>query len=668
MCGIAGLYRPRLGATDVLQQLRQMTNVITHRGPDDEGFFSADGIGLGMRRLSIVDVGGGQQPISNETGTIHVINNGEIYNHKTVRAALESRGHQYRTHSDTESIVHQYEEDGVDCFRHLRGMFGAAIWDTERKRLVLGRDRLGKKPLYYAIVGDQLLFGSEIKSLLAAEPSLGEPDYARLGEYLQFGFIHEPSTFYRGIKKLPAGHVGVWEQGQFRIQSYWDLSFETDESKTPEDWAQELDALLLQSVQVRLESEVPLGVFLSGGIDSSAIVAYAHAAGLDPLKTFTIAFDRPEWDESADARRVAEHFGTQHHELRLSEANMRDSLPDMLVEMARHFDEPFGDDSALPTYHVSKLAREHVTVILSGDGGDELFAGYSSYQGAVFGQHYRRWIPGPIGRHALPWMAGTAAKLLPGRLKYQALRASKVFRDSSLPLIESCRDKASIINRRELRELLEPGMLAECDFLGEQYMPDRLWKVMNDSSRDVVSRLTETDLHAYMRDDILMKVDRMSMANSLEVRSPLLDHHIAELAASMPTSIKLSNGGGRMQGKAILREVLHRRLPRQTMRKKKQGFAVPLRDWFRDGLSDLVGDYLLYNGGHLPPNVCSPIAVERMVKQHQDGVADHGRKIWLLLSLAAWNNLHESRFGPTHDLPGDAATLANSDEGTYQNT
>lgn len=650
MCGIVGLHHPAGKRSDVARRLRQMTDVIVHRGPDDEGLFADDGIGLGMRRLSIIDVAGGQQPISNENGTVHVVSNGEIYNHRELRRRLESR-HQFRCHSDTEAIVHLYEEMGVDCFREMRGMFGTAIWDSERRRLVLGRDRLGKKPLYYAQVGDQLLFGSEIKSLLAVEPSLREPDYTRLAEYFQFGYLCEPNTFYRRIKKLPAGHFAVYENGQLNVQSFWDLKFEPDHSRSWEDWAEELDATLLEAVKVRLESEVPLGVFLSGGIDSSAIVAYAHAAGLDPLKTFTIAFDRPEWDESADARHVADHFGTQHHELQLTEPEMRSGLHDMLVRLTHHFDEPFGDDSALPTYFVSKLAREHVTVILSGDGGDELFAGYSAYQGALFAQLYRRWLPGPLGQSMAPSAVETAASIFSGNPRYKLQRVAKVFRDSAKPLLDSIRDKSSIWKRSEIEKVIRPEVLDECAVMGKQYLPPRLWNILCDSSRDVVSRLTEADIHSYMRDDILMKVDRMSMANSLEVRSPLLDHHVAELAARMPTGVKLRRKGIGWQGKAILKEVLRRRLPARTMRKKKQGFAVPLRDWFRDGLNDLVGDFLLYNGGRLPANVMVHSEVERIVKEHRSGHADHGRKIWLMLSLAAWNDIQSN---PAATLTSDS--------------
>ena len=398
MCGIAGIIHDT-NENQLQSTLQRMTNAILHRGPDEAGFYVHNNVGLGMRRLSIIDVQGGKQPIANETGDVQVVSNGEIYNHRDLRKPLVAAGHLLKSHTDTEVIAHLYEDAGTDCFRQMRGMFGTAIWDNQKQQLVLGRDRLGKKPLYYAFGDDgQFLFGSEIKSLLAADGSLREPDYTRLAEYLQFGYIHEPHTFYRRIHKIPAGHYGVWKNGKFSTHSYWDLEFKPDNSRSWEDWTAALDAAVLDAVSVRLESEVPLGVFLSGGIDSSAIVAYAHAAGLSPLRTFTIAFDRPEWDESDDARQVAEHFGTEHHNLELTEAELRRDFADTLATLTRHFDEPFGDDSALPTFHVSRLARKHVTVILSGDGGDELFAGYSSYQGAIFAQQYRRLLPAMLGK------------------------------------------------------------------------------------------------------------------------------------------------------------------------------------------------------------------------------------------------------------------------------
>ncbi len=340
-----------------------MTDAIPHRGPNDHGQLAGDQMGIGMRRLSIIDVAGGHQPISNETEDIHVVCNGEIYNHHELRRELISRGHRFKTGSDTEVIVHLYEEFGVACLQRLRGMFGLAIWDQRRDKLIVARDRLGKKPLFYSQKGERLWFGSEMKSLLAAERSLNQPNHSSLGQFFQFGYIHQPETAFSQIHKLPAGHYGVWEKGSFVIHAYWSVEFVADDSVTEEQWRERLDAALLDSVKARLESEVPLGVFLSGGLDSSAVVAYSHRAGLNPINTFTVAFDKPEWDESADALRVAKHFGTTHHELHLSEAQMRDTFLETLEAITYHCDEPFGDSSAIPTYHISRLAREHVTVI-----------------------------------------------------------------------------------------------------------------------------------------------------------------------------------------------------------------------------------------------------------------------------------------------------------------
>ncbi len=636
MCGIAGIVDPSLSALDIQARLVRMTDVITHRGPDDAGHVGGNACGIGMRRLSIIDVAGGQQPIANETGDIHVVCNGEIYNFVDLRSDLQTRGHAFKTSSDAEVIVHLYEELGDHCFTHLDGMFGIAIWDQRRDRVVVARDRLGQKPLFFAQRDKCFWFGSEMKSLLAAEAGLNEPDLRRLGQFFQFGYIGEPDTIYRHIHRLPAGHYGVWERGQFVTHPYWSVQFEPDPLPSDADWAEQLDAALAKAVRVRLQSEVTLGVFLSGGLDSSAVVAYAHAAGLNPLKTFTIGFDRDEWDESDDALRVAKHFDTEHHVLRIREADLCDRFAETLQAMTHHCDEPFGDDSALPTYHVSRLARDHVTVILSGDGADELFAGYSSYRGVLFAQRYRRYLPYWLGRHVLPAMPRAAAAVLPGRLHYQALRTAKVLQDSALPIPQAYRDKTSIWTPQQLRRLLVPDVLQQADYLDEQYMPDALWQTFC-SGRDIISRLTEIDLLSYMRDDILVKVDRMSMAHSLEVRSPFLDHHLVELAARMPSRIKLRGS----TGKVVLRDVLRLRLPPQTMKKRKHGFSVPLRDWFRGRLRDLVHDYL-GSGSRLPASIISPAAVQSMLREHDRGTLDHSRRIWLLLAFATWHEQYQS--------------------------
>lgn len=636
MCGIVGIVDSAKNAAEIAQTLRRMTDRIIHRGPDDCGVHALNGFGIGMRRLSIIDLAGGHQPISNETGTIHVVCNGEIYNFVELRNDLKARGHVFRTGSDTEVIVHLYEEFGDSFLQQLRGMFGLAILDNRTQpRVLIARDRLGKKPIFYADVQGQFLFGSEMKSILAAAPRLATPDYGTLGEYLQFGFIHQPHTIYRDIARLPAAHYAVFENNRLTMQPYWELKFAPDHSRSEADWREELDSTLAESVRIRLRSDVPLGVFLSGGLDSSGVVAYASQAGLKPLQTFTIGFDRAEWDESSDAGRIAKHFDTEHHLLRLDEASMRDSLDETLLKIMFHCDEPFGDTSALPTYHVSRLAREHVTVVLSGDGGDEMFAGYSIYQGMLFAGKYRQWMPYFMGRHVLPNAIQALSRGLPNRWRYQGQRIAKVLRESALAPTATYRDKSSIWRAVEIEQLLTGDVLPHVKYLGPQYLPDSLWKILN-SEGDLVGRLTEMDIGAYMLDDILVKVDRMSMAHSLEVRSPLVDYRVAELAARMPTSMKIRGG----VGKHMLREVLKDKLPPSALKKGKQGFSVPLRDWFRTGLSSWVQDYL-GPGGYLPVDVFSQATVQRVLREHQQGAVDHSRKIWLLLAFAAWHRQYQ---------------------------
>jgi asparagine synthase (glutamine-hydrolysing) len=631
MCGIAGLVNPNLGVDGIKAKIRRMTDAILHRGPDENGCFAIAGRGIGMTRLSIIDVAGGSQPIINETNDIAIVCNGEIYNHGELREMLIAKGHRFRTKSDCETALHIYEEEGVAGFQKLRGMFGLAILDTRQGVIVLARDRLGKKPLFYSHQGENLCFGSEIKSLLAACPELREPDYRKLPEFLQSGYLYEPDTIYKSIKKLPAGHYAIFRNNCLDIQSFWTLRFEVREKLSEAEWIERLDAQLLDAVKARLESEVPLGVFLSGGIDSSLVAAFANRAGLKPLKTFTIGFDNAQWDESADARRIAEHIGSEHHELRLSVDELQRSLPETLVKLVHYFDEPFGDDSALPTYHVSKLARQHVTVILSGDGGDELFAGYSSYQGAMFAERYKQLLPHWLGGGLVPNAVGVMASVMPGKLRYKLQRIERILRHSSLPLREGYRQKTSIWNVEELRGLLNADVLADNRSLTTDYLPRELTAIMN-SNRDVISRLTEMDVRSYMRDDILVKVDRMSMAHSLEVRSPLLDQFVVEMAAAIPSELKLKNG----VGKYILKKVVAPYLPAESMKKRKQGFGVPLRDWLKGGLAGMVSDYLEGAQPHLPGDVFQLGTVQKIVREHRQGERDHSRKLWLLLVLAAW--------------------------------
>ncbi|HEY2547166.1 MAG TPA: asparagine synthase (glutamine-hydrolyzing) [Candidatus Acidoferrum sp.] len=636
MCGIAGIVDPTMSRAEIRRTLERMANAIWHRGPDEGGFFVGDGVGLAIRRLSIIDVAGGHQPVANEDGQVQVVLNGEIYNYADLRSELIARGHIFRTSSDTEVIAHLYEERDAQCLIPLRGMFGVAVWAQRTRRLLLGRDRLGKKPLFYSQQGSQLLFGSEIKAILAAAPELAEPDLQAVVPYFRQGFISEPGTMFRHIRKLPAAHWLSYQDGKVSTGRYWQLNFQVDDqaSRPVDEVVEELDALLAESVRIRLMSEVPLGIFLSGGLDSSTVVAYAHKAGLRPLKTFTIGFDRPEWDESQDAKAVADHFQTDHHVLHLSEADLEAHLPETVLSLVRYFDEPFGDSSSLPTYYVSKLARQHVTVILSGDGGDELFLGYTSHQGVRFAEYYQH-LPSWLNRRILPAMARAGAVCLPAGRKYGALRAVKVLEDSLLPFEQMYISKGALCGEALLRQLFSKEFSAEVSRFWAPRYPDDVTAAMH-SELPALKKASYIDLRHRLLEDMLVKVDRMSMAHSLEVRSPLLDHRLVEFAASLPPSMKLRG----WQTKAILRDTVCRYLPASTLRKRKHGFSVPLREWFRGSLHEMVCDYLSPANGHLAPGVFNHATISRLIAEHHKGERDHSSVLWLLLNYAAWNNLY----------------------------
>lgn len=636
MCGIAGIIDPTLPSAEIRRTLERMAGAIWHRGPDEGGFFVRDGVGLAIRRLSIIDVGGGHQPVRSEDGQVQVVLNGEIYNYLDLRAELIARGHIFHTSSDTEVIAHLYEEKGADCLTRLRGMFGVAVWDQRSRRLLLGRDRMGKKPLFYAQQGKRLVFGSEIKAILAASPELADPDPQAVVPYFRHGFISEPRTMFREIRKLPAAHWLSYRGGEATISRYWHLRIQENArpARPAGELVEELDELLAESVRIRLMSEVPLGVFLSGGLDSSTVVAYAHKAGLRPLKTFTIGFDRPEWDESRDAQAVADHFQTEHHVLHLSEGDLKAHLPETVLSLAHHFDEPFGDSSSLPMYYVSKLARQHVTVILSGDGGDELFLGYTSHQGIRFAEGYQR-LPAWLNRRILPALARGGAACLPAGRKYGALRAVKVLEDSLLPFEQMYVSKGALCSEDLLKRLFTKEFSAHTSrFRASQYSEDVAAAIHSDMSP--LDKASHIDLRHRLLEDMLVKVDRMSMAHSLEVRSPLLDHRLVEFALSLPPSLKLRG----WRTKAILRDTVRRYLPAATLRKRKQGFSVPLREWFRGSLRHMVCDYLSPANGLLAPGVFNPAAVSRLIDEHYRGELDHSSVLWLLLSYAAWSSIY----------------------------
>ena len=650
MCGIAGIVDPSRCESELAELVARMAASIVHRGPDDDGFLTTPGVALGMRRLSIIDVAGGRQPLVAEDGTVAVVLNGEIYNHPRLRTELTGRGHVFATKSDTEVIVHAYEEDGVDAIGRLHGMFGLAIWDARRRRLILARDRLGKKPLYYARDGERFLFGSEIKALLAADPLLAETDEEATLLYLRYGYVPEPRTAFRRIRVLPPGHWLSFSTGRLEIRRYWRPELAPSGESAAgdlDDHVEELDALLADAVSSRLMSEVPLGLFLSGGLDSSALAAYAARATSEPVQTFTIGFDRERWDESQDAADVARHLGTNHRSLTLHEREMERTLPDTIFELVRHFDQPFGDPSALPTYHVSKLAREHVTVILGGDGADELFAGYSTYPGVAFAQRYRN-LP---GASLLPRLLAGLAEAMPRGRRYRILRASRVLTDSLLPFEALYLRKKTILRRPDLEWLLTPELRpAIAASEPPAYVPEDVQRVLR-CENSWIDRMSYCDLQFGLLNDILVKVDRMSMAHSLEVRSPFLDHRLVEFVLRLPPERKLWRG----TTKVVLRETVRDRLPTATLRKPKQGFNVPLRDWFRGRLRSF-SDELLLGNGLLPPHLFDRKAVASMLKGHQQGAADHSAAIWLLVNFAAWRSEYLGKPGGFDDVRSESTS------------
>src|SRR5579864_8425365 len=618
MCGIAGVVSAAAGERIEASTIRRMCHAIVHRGPDDEGVFIKDGAGLGMRRLSIIDLSSGHQPIFNEDRSVWIVFNGEIYNFPELRAELLGRGHKFYTHSDTEVIVHLYEEMGSQCVTKLRGMFGLALYDERRRKLLLARDRLGKKPLHYALDGDRLLFGSEIKSILTVAPRLAEVDQQALLQYMYFGYIPDPLTVFSAIQRLPPGYLLEFENGKIDVRQYWDLPrYGTHRPRSEQECLEEMEQRLAEAVRIRLISDVPLGALLSGGTDSSTVVALMARASSQPVKTFAIGFRDQEFNEAPYARIVAEKFGTDHHELIVE--------PDVLetVEtLTSSLEEPFGDSSMLPTYYVSCLARKYVTVALSGDGGDEIFAGYDRY-----GIHLRRKvferIPGWARRmyreQVYPWLPGD-------------MRGKKFSYNVSLPWRERYVDGISFVPAFERdMPLLSDDLRA---VLRSGNPEDVMYRYFDQApADDPVSQMLYVDTKTYMVADILTKVDRMSMATSLEVRVPLLDHVFVEWVTGLPAEWKLR---GRQQ-KYILRKLAERvGVPREALYRPKQGFALPLVHWIRNELKDLIMSVLL-EPRSMQRGYFSPDGVRRLLDEHFRERRDHSDCIWRLLIFELWH-------------------------------
>lgn len=618
MCGIAG-YVSTDPAEDRADSLRRMITALRHRGPDDDGFFFAPGVGLGMRRLSIVDIACGQQPISNEDQTIHVVCNGEIYNYVELRADLEERGHRLRTNSDTETLVHLYEDHGVEMLRFLRGMFAFAIWDSRAKRLFAARDRLGKKPLNYTVADATLYWSSEIAPLLDERLAFWEIDPDALAAYLQFGFISAPHTIVRQIKKLPAAHYLLWRAGGIDVRRYWSYTQRPKHDCGYDEALEEVRQKLDESIRLRLRSDVPVGLLLSGGLDSNAILARLVRGLATKVQTFTVGFEQQEYDESSVAATSAKHFGVEHHILR-GDTDLLDLMPDVV----RHYGEPSADKSALPTMFVSALTRQHVKVALSGDGGDEAFVGYSKHRLSDCQQTLSGWIPAEMKeRWTLEAMTGRG---LLGANTTRKLR--RQFLPES-PSLFSGEFFSGLMFRHIATPLLQAG---SADFL--RGIVRNFWA----DAMEPMERILHWDNTDPLPNSLLTKLDIASMARSLEVRSPFLDHELVELCARLPNEWK----GNNRQGKLMLRDIVARDLPPAVLRAPKHGFSVPLAHWWRHEARDRIREGILPLAAPLAPFIDEKFS-RRLLDAHQSGGANHAQRLWNLWVLNEWARMFLTR-------------------------
>jgi asparagine synthase (glutamine-hydrolysing) len=617
MCGICGIFEPGRETPFEVPFLKRMANTLRHRGPDDEGYYTSAGIGLGHRRLSIIDVNGGHQPLSNEDGTVWIAFNGEIYNFEDLNQRYLSSGHRLKTRCDTETIVHLYEELGEACFAELRGMFAIALWDERRKRLLLARDRIGKKPLFYAWDGQQLVFGSEIKALLAAGGISKELDLEALSDYFSFQYVPAPKTIYRQVRKLRPAHYMVVEDSKIREVPYWDIRFDEPLQLSESEWCESFLAEYRVAVKSRLVSDVPLGAFLSAGVDSSSVVALMNEYQ-SPVTTCSIGFSEEAYDEAGEARHFANGLGANHFE-----HIVKPHAIDLLPKLAWHYDEPFADSSAVPTYYVSQVARQHVTVALSGDGGDENFAGYGRYKLSMWEDRLRSSLPaslrrtvfGPLGQY-YPKL-GWAPRIFRAKSTFQSLARDPL--DGYFHGISCCPPS--------LKRRLLSGDMWKCL---QGYDSATVLRSHYDRANtpDPLSRLQYVDIKTYLVDDILTKVDRASMANSLEVRCPLLDHKLMELIAQIPSGLKLHNG----HGKYIFKKSLQRILPAAVLSRRKRGFAVPVAEWFRGELKEFASESLFDSKDEL----LNKALLKRCWKQHQRGQRDWSAFLWCVLMFRTW--------------------------------
>lgn len=621
MCGIVGFVNNSGESVDSAI-LERMNAAIIHRGPDDDGFYVNENVGLGMRRLSIIDLAHGKQPIHNADKTKWIVFNGEIYNYQELRVDLEKRGHTFYTNSDTETIIHLYDEYGADCLQHLRGMFAFAIWDTADKSLFLARDRVGKKPILYSHqTNGDLIFGSEFQALLQHPAISREVDLEAIDSYLSYLCIPAPQTAFKQIRKLEPGHWLRWKDGAIETKRYWLPNFSKKITITEEEAILETTRILRESTKLRMISEVPLGAFLSGGVDSSIIVALMAQESSQPVKTFSIGFEEQDFSELKYAKRVADHVGAQYNEF-----IVRPNAMEVIPTLVEHYGEPYSDSSAIPTYYVAKETRAHVTVALNGDGGDESFAGYERYAAMKIAERYNR-LPQSVRKAFVE----APVNLLPSsEIKRSRIRdAKRFFQAANLPKTERYFRWMSTFNREAKNEIYTDDFTASVSRQNPSAFLDEWFGKANGSG--ILDATLLTDQMTYLPNDLLVKVDIATMANSLEARSPFLDHKLIEFAASLPEHLKMQ----RFQTKSMLKKVAVRLVPKEVVYRRKMGFGVPLGKWFRGEMKDFVCSVLLSEKS-LTRGIIKPEMLEKYVNEHTNAERDHSFQLWTLLMLELW--------------------------------
>jgi len=618
MCGIAGIVN--LNGRGIEEGiLKRMAATLRHRGPDDEGVYISPKAGLAHKRLSIIDVKGGHQPMSNEDGSIHIVYNGEAYNFQTLREDLKSKGHRFKTKSDTEVVLHLYEEKGVECLKELRGMFAFAIWDVRRERLFLARDRVGQKPLFYQYKDNTLLFGSEIKAILEHDSVRRELNLSSLDNYLTYGYTPSPKTMFKNIKKLAPAHYLILDKNGIKIERYWKLRYSNETKLSFEESKERLYDLLSEATKMRLISDVPLGAFLSGGVDSSCVVALMSKLSSKKVKTFSIGFDEADFDELKYAKEISERFGTEHKELIVKPNALR-----ILPKLAWHYDEPFGDSSCIPTYYVSKMTRDFVTVALSGDGGDESFAGYMRYKGIALAGHLKKLPRGLLKIASIVGKGSYKKRFFEGLINNDDLEGTYI-------------EWLNYFTQKDKRGLYAGRLKDSLNNNTEGYLRNI---ISSSDAPKMVEKIMDADVNSYLPEDLLVKVDIASMATSLESRSPFLDHKVMEFAASLPLKYKLKG----LSSKHILKEVFKDQIPLTFLNRRKKGFGVPLSNWFREQpkLKKFVRDMLLSKES-LKRGLFSKDYIEHLLDEHGRGGQYHTYRIYSLLSFEMWHRMFIDR-------------------------